>query len=110
MMSTIMLQAGEGGWSDPGEYRLVEQQAEGGSDSPPGRHHHVHHHHHHHVHHFHQYYDHFNRVAKTCQLVGANFSRLVLIFGQSTRKKPVPLHLMLISLLPWHTELCKMYH
>ena len=26
------------------------------------------------------------RVAKTCQPVGANFSRPVLIFGQSTRK------------------------
>ena len=28
----------------------------------------------------------WNRVAKTCQPVGANFSRPVLIFGQSTEK------------------------
>ena len=74
MMRTIMLQAGEGGWSDPGEYRLVEQQAEGGSDGPPGHQfhhlhlHHLHHHLHrlhchHHLHHLHQYY--FNETWET---------------------------------------------
>ena len=29
-------QAGEGGRPDPGEHRLVERQAQGGSDCPPG--------------------------------------------------------------------------
>ena len=52
-----------------------------------------------------------SRVAKTCQPcqpAGANFSRPVLIFGQSTRKT-MPLCPMLISLIHLYTY-STLYH
>ena len=53
------------------------------------------------------------RVAKTCKQVGANFSRPMLIFGQSTRKNCAIMHHAHINCTGeqwWAVSLCKLYH